>query len=131
MRSPYAVAAVEFEDAAPAPIAGTDLTGVAGATFGAPELAELAPFGVERDVEAGEVLYRPGAETYDLFVILEGDAEIFRADRDGDVIVATHGQGRFLGELNMLTGQRVYLGARMTQRRVGCSRSRRTSSAGS
>ena len=115
MRIPYAVAAVEFEDAAPAPIAGTDLTGVAGATFGAPELAELAPFGVERDVEAGEVLYRPGAETYDLFVILEGDAEVYRADRDGDVIVATHGQGRFLGELNMLTGQRVYLGARMTR----------------
>jgi thioredoxin reductase (NADPH) len=106
---------VEFEDAAPAPIVGTELTGVAGTTFGAPELAELAPFGVERDVAAGEVLYRAGAETYDLFVILEGAAEIYRPGNDGDVVVATHGAGRFLGELNMLTGQRVYLSARMTR----------------
>src|SRR5581483_7571714 len=32
-----------------------------------------------------------------------------------DVVVATHGPGRFLGELNLLTGQRVYLTARVVE----------------
>jgi thioredoxin reductase (NADPH) len=32
-----------------------------------------------------------------------------------DVLLATHGPGRFLGELNLLTGQRVYLTARVVE----------------
>src|SRR5581483_8909409 len=32
-----------------------------------------------------------------------------------DVVLATHGPGRFLGELNLLTGQRVYLTARVVE----------------
>ena len=36
-------------------------------------------------------------------------------DTDGiDVVVTEHGPGRFLGELNLLTGQRVYLTARVS-----------------
>ena len=42
------------------------------------ELAELAPFGDERAVAAGEVLYRAGDDEYDFFVVLEGEAEIVR-----------------------------------------------------
>ena len=40
------------------------------------ELAELAPFGTERAVEAGDVLYAAGDVEYDFFVILEGEVEI-------------------------------------------------------
>ncbi len=36
-------------------------------------LDELAEFGTVREVDGGEVLYRAGAEVWDLFVILEGE----------------------------------------------------------
>ena len=79
------------------------------------QLAELAAFGSERDVEVGEWLFHAGDDTYDFMVILEGEVEILRPDCDDEVVVATHGAGRFLGELNLLTGQRLYLSARMTE----------------
>ena len=81
------------------------------------QLAELAPFGTERAVAAGDVLYRAGDDGYDFFVVLEGEVEIVRREPDGDVVVAAHGAGRFLGELNLLTGQRAYLTARVTPAR--------------
>jgi thioredoxin reductase (NADPH) len=74
-------------------------------------LAELAEFGQERAVAAGEVLYRAGDEAADFFVILEGVVQIVQ----GEIVIATHVAGRFLGELTLLTGQRPYLTARVTE----------------
>ncbi|MCU1484865.1 MAG: thioredoxin reductase [Actinomycetia bacterium] len=55
-----------------------------------------------------------GDDAYDFIVVLEGEAEISRRTIDGDdVPITTHGAGRFLGELSLLTGQRPYLTARM------------------
>jgi thioredoxin reductase (NADPH) len=80
------------------------------------ELEELLPFGTERWVERGEILYRAGEPTPDFIVILEGEAEVIRHDDvAGDVVVVTQGPHRFLGELNLLTGQRAYLTARMSK----------------
>jgi thioredoxin reductase (NADPH) len=78
-------------------------------------LAELARYGTERVTAAGEVLYRPGDGAYDFIVILEGEVEIVREDHDGDHLIVVHGAGRFLGELNLLTGQRPYLTARVSR----------------
>src|SRR6478735_8689468 len=90
------------------PIAG-------GVFFDAADLAVLAGFGTERDVARGETLYRAGDATYDLYVVLAGKVEIIRPDVDGDVVIVEHESGGFLGELNLLTGQRVYLTARMQE----------------
>jgi thioredoxin reductase (NADPH) len=87
----------------------------ATATFDDAMLAEVASFGQERAVAQGEVLYGPGDDGQPFYVVLEGEVEIVRRERDGDVTVAVHGPGRFLGELNMLTGQRPYLTARVSQ----------------
>jgi thioredoxin reductase (NADPH) len=84
-----------------------------GVFFDTAQLAALAEFGTERDVVAGEVLYRAGDHTYDHYVILDGRVEILRPEVDGDVVIVVHEGGGFLGELNLLTGQRVYLTARM------------------
>jgi thioredoxin reductase (NADPH) len=92
-----------------------DLPDLAAPTLDATALAELAPFGTERTVEAGEVLYRAGDESYNFFVILEGAVDIIRPDLDGETLITSHVPGRFLGELNMLTGQRAYLTARMSR----------------
>ena len=72
---------------------------------------ELARDGTERTMAAGEVLYRPGDAAYDFIVILEGEVEVVREDHDGDHLIVAHGAGRFLGELNLLTGQRAWLTA--------------------
>ncbi len=92
-------------------------------TLDGAQLAELAPFGEERAVSAGDVLYYAddGASTGlacsrpDFFVVLEGEVEVVRPDVDGDVVLVVQGAGRFLGELNLLTGQRPYFTARVRE----------------
>jgi thioredoxin reductase (NADPH) len=96
-------------------MSGTELTGVAGATLDARTLASLLPEGSERAVAAGDVLYRAGDPTPDFFVVLEGEVEIIREDDGAGVVVATHTANRFIGELNLLTGQRAYLTARVSK----------------
>ena len=84
------------------------------ATLTESEIAELTPFGTERDVAAGDVLYRAGDTDYPFIVVLDGGVDIVRSGPDGDFVVIHHTAGRFLGELNMLTGQRAYLSAHVT-----------------
>lgn len=77
-------------------------------------VTEIAAFGSVVEVEAGQMLYRSGDEPPNFFVVVEGEVEIVRDGQD-EVVVATHGPGRIVGELNLLTGQRPYLSARMNQ----------------
>ena len=92
-----------------------DLESIALVGFDAGQLAEVGTFGTERPVEAGEVLYRAGDDRPPFVVMLEGEAEVVRAYDGGDSVVTTRGAGGFLGELNLLTGQRALLTARVTQ----------------
>jgi thioredoxin reductase (NADPH) len=96
---------------------GADVPGadVAFPTLSASALAELGAFGHERVVARGEVLYHADEESHDFFVILEGVVEILRIDDEGEAVIGTHVAGRFLGELTLLTGQRPYLTARVSQ----------------
>ncbi len=77
-------------------------------------LAELAEYGEERAVEVGDVLFRAGDDSSDFLVVLEGAVDIVRPDIEGETLVTTHVAGRFLGELNMLTGQRLSLTAHVS-----------------
>ncbi len=63
----------------------------------------------------GEYLYREGDITYDFYVILSGAVEVLVRSDGEERIIVRHGPGRFLGELNLLTGQRVYLSARVVE----------------
>ena len=78
----------------------------------ASQIETLAGLGEERTAAAGEVLYEVGDERYPFIAILEGEAAIL--DTAGDEIVR-HGASGFLGELNLMTGQTVYLTAVATQ----------------
>jgi thioredoxin reductase (NADPH) len=79
------------------------------------QLARLADFGEESAVSAGTSLFVEGQASYDLIVILDGEADIVYVDTatDDETVIATHGAGRFLGELSLLTGQRTFLRGRM------------------
>ena len=79
------------------------------------QLGVLTGFGRRRRVEAGDVLYAEGDATYDFFVVLSGTVDIVGAFDGVEEVLATHTAGRFLGELNLLTGQRVYLTARVAE----------------
>ena len=80
------------------------------------ELAALEPLGVRRAVSAGEYLYREGDAGYDFYVVLAGAVEIVvNAEEGKDRVIARHTAGRFLGELNLLTGQRVFVSARVAE----------------
>jgi thioredoxin reductase (NADPH) len=77
-------------------------------------IAELVSSGDVQAVNAGDVLYRAGDAAPDFFLILDGEAAIVLPGED-EVRVATCSAGEFLGELNLLTGQRALFSARATQ----------------
>lgn len=83
--------------------------------LGDAEVALLETLGTRRPVLAGEYLYRAGDSGYDFFVVLAGQVEISLPTDDEDRLLATHGPGRFLGELNMMTGLRVFVDARVVE----------------
>jgi thioredoxin reductase (NADPH) len=88
---------------------------VAFPTLGVDEIAVLDALGTRRRIEPGEYLYRAGDTTYDFYVVLAGEVEIVIASDGAERLIARHGPGRFLGELNMLTGLRVFVSARVAR----------------
>jgi thioredoxin reductase (NADPH) len=76
------------------------------------QLSTLAALGEERTAKAGDVLYRVGDTRYPFVAILEGEVAIL--DDAGNEIVR-HGTSGFLGELNLLSGQTVFVTAVVTQ----------------
>src|SRR5436305_11131039 len=78
----------------------------------AAQLATLAEVGQERTAEVGDVLYSVGDHRYPFVVILEGEVAI--RDAAGQEITR-HAGSNFLGEINLLSGQTVFLSAVVTQ----------------
>jgi len=76
------------------------------------QLATLAQHGEERTADVDEVLFQIGDETYPFIAILEGEAAVL--DGAGQEIVR-HGTSGFLGEMNLLSGQTVFLTAVVTE----------------
>jgi thioredoxin reductase (NADPH) len=79
------------------------------------EIAQMEPYGRRRLVQAGEYLYRAGDIGYDFYVVLSGQIEVVLQVDGHERIIVTHGPGRFLGELNLLTGLRVFVSARVAE----------------
>ena len=79
------------------------------------QLVALDRLGVRRPIAAGEYLYREGDPSYDFYVVLSGAVEVVVNTDGEEQVLARHGGGRFLGELNLLTGQRVFVSARVAE----------------
>jgi thioredoxin reductase (NADPH) len=71
--------------------------------------ARLRALGRVRKVEPGEVLFEPGDESSDLFVIESGALTIVQGLGEENRVIAVHGAHRFAGELSLIIGQRLYL----------------------
>lgn len=76
------------------------------------QIETLAEVGEERTAEVGDVLFEVGDPTYPFIAILEGEAAV--QDPAGNEIVR-HGKSGFLGEMNLLSGQTVFLTAVVTE----------------
>src|SRR5918992_6105458 len=75
----------------------------------------LRRYGRTRKTEVGEVLFRAGDTSNDFVVVLQGEVEVID-DFAGDArTIGVFRAGRFPGELNMLTGQAMYLTAVVRQ----------------
>ncbi len=73
--------------------------------------ARLRAVGQVRRVDANNVLFREGDLVSDFFVVESGAVAIVRGYGGENRVIAVHGRHRFLGELNLLSGARVYLTA--------------------
>ncbi len=85
---------------------------ISSPVLSAAQLTRLRGLGEERTAEVGDVLYGVGDRTYPFIAILEGEVSI--SDATGREL-AHHGPSGFLGEMNLLTGQTVFVTAVVTK----------------
>src|SRR4051794_34899801 len=80
--------------------------------LGQDTLAVFEAAGRRRPLVADEVLYRADVPASDFYVVLRGRVAV--GDGFGspaERVVGVHGERRFVGELNLVTGQPAYLTA--------------------
>jgi thioredoxin reductase (NADPH) len=87
----------------------------AAPTLDPADIELIAGLGTRRQVSRGEYLYREGDLTYDFYVVVTAEVDIVLSVDEGERLVAHHGPGRFLGELNMLSALRVLVSARVSE----------------
>ena len=74
----------------------------------AEQLALLSRYGQQRPTTAGQVLFREGDRAYDFIVVLSGAVTVVDHEAGVERELATLGPGRFVAELSILTGERVF-----------------------
>jgi thioredoxin reductase (NADPH) len=79
--------------------------------------ARLVAYGTPQDTRPGDVLFKPGDVDVDLIVVARGSVDVIRTET-ADVpaeTVAKVRAGGFVGEMNLMTGQNVYLLCRVRE----------------
>lgn len=74
----------------------------------AEQLALLRRYGQEQPTTARQVLFREGDRAYDFIMVLSGVVAVVDHEAGVERELVTAGPGRFLGELGILTGERVF-----------------------
>jgi thioredoxin reductase (NADPH) len=90
---------------------------IASPKLGDELFARLVAYGTPQETSPGDVLFSPGDVDVDLIVVSRGSVDVIRTDT-ADVPAATVAKvraGGFVGELNLLTGQNVYLLCRVRE----------------
>jgi thioredoxin reductase (NADPH) len=79
------------------------------------QIGRIELHGRIRSVQSGEVLLEQGERSVPFFVVITGEVEILRPLGDRETLVTVHGPGEFTGEVNMLSGRRSLVRARVTK----------------
>jgi len=83
-------------------------------TLTAADQTVLETFGTRRPIAVGDVLFKTGDASYEFYALVSGAVQIINETDGHEEVIAEHGAGKIIGELNLLTGQRVYLTARVS-----------------
>ena len=79
------------------------------------QVARISVHGTVRPVRRGEVLVEAGDAAVPFFVVATGQLEIVQLSNGMETLVAVHGPGQFTGEVNMLSGRRSLVRARVAE----------------
>jgi thioredoxin reductase (NADPH) len=79
------------------------------------QIDRIAAHGRTHSVQPGEVLIEQGDTSVPFFVVITGEVEIVRPFGTYETLVTVHGYGEFTGEVNMLSGRRSLVRARVTK----------------
>jgi thioredoxin reductase (NADPH) len=90
---------------------------IASPKLGDELFARLVAYGTPQETRAGDVLFSPGDVDVDMIVVARGSVDVIRTDtvHAPAETVAKVRAGGFVGELNLLTGQNVYLLCRVRE----------------
>ncbi|MCU1464737.1 MAG: cyclic nucleotide-binding protein [Actinomycetia bacterium] len=75
------------------------------------QIQKLEAYGGRRRTHTGEVLFHAGDIPSEFLVILDGKVAIVERYGNEERVIGVHGPGRFFGELNLYTGQPVFVTA--------------------
>src|SRR6202521_1723310 len=84
-------------------------------SLSAAQMERLGLLGKRRRAERGEALYEQGEATPELFVVVSGVLELVQPGDGHEVPITTLRPGEFTGEVNMLSGRRALVRARMAE----------------
>jgi thioredoxin reductase (NADPH) len=79
------------------------------------QIERASRYGHSREVQYGEVLIEQGDKSVPFFILVLGEIEIIRPFGSHETLVTTHEPGEFTGEVNMLSGRRSLIRARVTK----------------
>ena len=79
------------------------------------QISRIEPHGRIRSIQPGEVLIEQGDTSVPFFVVITGEIEIVRPFGTQETLVTIHSDGQFTGEVNMLSGRRSLVRARVTK----------------
>src|SRR3974377_1059116 len=81
----------------------------------AAQINRIRPLGKLRNVERGEILFKPNDIGVPFFVLLSGSMEIVQPQLTGERLITTHESGSFTGELSMISGQKCLVLGRVSK----------------
>jgi len=99
----------------PLPLSGKSSAERMFPTLTPAQLARVVAHGHRRPTRRGDILFEAGDAVSPFFVVIAGQVEIVRPSATGEELVAVHGPGQFTGEVNMLSGRRSLLRARVSE----------------
>lgn len=79
------------------------------------QISRIEPHGRIRSIQPGEVLIEQGDIAVPFFVVITGEIEIVRPFGTQETLITIHSDGQFTGEVNMLSGRRSLVRARVTK----------------
>jgi thioredoxin reductase (NADPH) len=79
------------------------------------QVARATVHGRVRPIRRGEVLIESGDQVVPFFIVTAGQIEIVQPSGTGQTLITVHGPGGFTGEINMMTGRRSIVRARVIE----------------